>query len=156
METGVTLFLEEKFQRGGLAYIRSELKCKPHEKTGEFFMWTILLMVIYTGLVWKKCPYLNSEGLVTVHIGVIPTLQSPETPRCVPISLHDPVWNFFFLIECTSLTYLHGEWPISHYAANIWIHPVSHQAPCCFKRMQLKWNFWCTLWIGVLRGYFYY
>ena len=47
-----------------------------------------------------------------------------------------PVWNLLFRIKLTSLTYLYGEWPISHCAANIWIPLLSHQSPRRFKRMK--------------------
>ena len=33
--------------------------------------------------------------------------------------MRSPIWIFLFRIKLASLTYLHGEWQISHYAVNI-------------------------------------
>ena len=71
-------------------------------------------------------------------------------------------WNFIYIPQ--KLLYLSGwSWfqffipalwhirkpklPSSHCVVNIWICPLSHQSRRCFKRMQFKWNFLCTLWI---------
>ena len=51
-----------------------------------------------------------------------------------------PVWIFLFMMKHTSLTYLHGKWPISQCAANIWMHPLSHESPRRFKWRQFKLN----------------
>ena len=58
-----------------------------------------------------------------------------------------PVWIFLCRIKRTLWHICAQKWPISHSVANIWICPLSHQSLRCFKQIQFKGNFLCTLWI---------
>ena len=80
---------------------------------------------------------------VIINFSIIHVIKNVTPEKWCFLS---PVWKFHFMIKCTSLTYLHDEWPISHCTENIWICVLSNQSPRRSKRMQFKRNFLCTLW----------
>ena len=87
---------------------------------------------------------LKEQTICNVY-NIIP--EAWNIQACEYMQACGPVWIFLFRIKRTLWHIRTQNWPISHFAVNIWICPLSHQSQRCFKRMQFKWNFLCTLWI---------